>query len=77
MSVRGVVGHDVDDQADPGLVERRRHRVDHVARRLLAEAGFPGGRGLPPLELLFNTSENHRAVAEALQQKFPPTKGKP
>lgn len=40
------------------------------ARRLLAAAGFPGGRGLPPVELLYNTSENHRAVAEAIQEMW-------
>ncbi len=34
---------------------------------LLAAAGFPEGAGAPPIELLFNTSENHRLVAEALQ----------
>ena len=38
-----------------------------AARRLLAEAGHPNGEGLPTLELLFNTSENLRVVAEALQ----------
>ncbi len=38
-----------------------------AARALLAEAGFPGGRGLPRLEYLFNTSESHRQIAEALQ----------
>lgn len=37
------------------------------ARRLLAEAGHANGQGLPPLELLFNTSENMRIIAEALQ----------
>ncbi len=37
------------------------------AKRLLAEAGYPGGKGLPPIELLYNTSENHRAIAETLQ----------
>jgi oligopeptide transport system substrate-binding protein len=37
------------------------------ARALLAEAGYPDGVGAPPIELLFNTSENHRLVAEALQ----------
>ena len=37
------------------------------ARRLLAEAGFPGGRGFPTVELLYNTNENHRLVAEAIQ----------
>ncbi|MBS0664048.1 MAG: peptide ABC transporter substrate-binding protein [Verrucomicrobia bacterium] len=40
------------------------------ARRLLAEAGFPGGRGLPPFELLFNTSETHRVIAEAIQEMW-------
>lgn len=40
------------------------------ARRLLAEAGYPGGRGAPTLELLFNTSETHRLVAEAVQQMW-------
>jgi oligopeptide transport system substrate-binding protein len=37
------------------------------ARALLAEAGYPGGRGFPRLELLFNTSDNHRTIAEAVQ----------
>jgi oligopeptide transport system substrate-binding protein len=40
------------------------------ARRLLAEAGFPGGRGMPALELLYNNSENHRAIAEAVQETW-------
>lgn len=41
-----------------------------AARRLLAEAGFPGGKGLPPIELLYNTSENHRVVCEAVQEMW-------
>jgi oligopeptide transport system substrate-binding protein len=40
------------------------------ARRLLAEAGYPGGKGLPPFELLFNNSENHRLLAEAVQEMW-------
>ncbi len=40
------------------------------ARRLLAEAGFPGGQGLPKLELLFNSSETHRTIAEAVQEMW-------
>ncbi|BET66452.1 peptide ABC transporter substrate-binding protein [Opitutales bacterium ASA1] len=40
------------------------------ARRLLAEAGYPEGKGIPPIELLYNTSENHRVVAEAIQQMW-------
>ncbi len=38
-----------------------------AARELLKAAGFPAGKGLPPLEVLYNTSENHRIIAEALQ----------
>jgi oligopeptide transport system substrate-binding protein len=40
------------------------------AKRLLAEAGFPEGKGMPTIELLYNTSENHRAIAEAIQQMW-------
>ncbi len=40
------------------------------ARRLLAEAGFPGGQGLPPLTILINSSGNHRIFAEVVQQMW-------
>jgi oligopeptide transport system substrate-binding protein len=40
------------------------------ARRLLAEAGYPGGIGAPSIELTFNTSETHRIVAEAVQEMW-------
>jgi oligopeptide transport system substrate-binding protein len=41
-----------------------------TARALLTEAGYPGGRGAPVVELLFNSSESHRAVAEAVQEMW-------
>lgn len=44
--------------------------VEHdplAARHLLADAGFPGGKGFPRLEYMFNSSESHRQIAEALQ----------
>lgn len=40
------------------------------ARRLLAEAGYPGGEGFPELRLLYNTSEAHKVIAEAVQQMW-------
>ena len=40
------------------------------ARRLLAEAGYPNGSGWPGLELTYNTSEDHRKIAVALQQMW-------
>ena len=41
-----------------------------AAKALLAEAGYPEGQGLPVFELLYNTSENHRRIAEAVQQQW-------
>lgn len=41
-----------------------------AARSLLTEAGHPDGTGLPVLELLYNTSENHRRIAEVVQQQW-------
>ncbi len=41
-----------------------------TAQQLLAEAGFPGGEGFPRLEILYNTNENHRVIAEAIQQMW-------
>jgi oligopeptide transport system substrate-binding protein len=41
-----------------------------AARKLLAEAGHPGGRGLAPVEIHYNTSEAHRSIAEAIQQMW-------
>ena len=40
------------------------------ARRLLADAGFPDGAGFPRLEIVFNTLESHRAIAETIQQMW-------
>jgi oligopeptide transport system substrate-binding protein len=40
------------------------------ARQLLAEAGFPNGKGFPKFNILINTSEAHRTIAEAVQQMW-------
>jgi oligopeptide transport system substrate-binding protein len=37
------------------------------ARRLLREAGYPDGKGFPQVTLAYNTEENHKTVAEAVQ----------
>ena len=37
------------------------------ARRLLADAGYPDGKGLPPIVLGYNTQEDNKLVAEAIQ----------
>jgi len=40
------------------------------AQALLAEAGYPGGKDFPKFEILINTSEAHRAIAEVMQQMW-------
>jgi oligopeptide transport system substrate-binding protein len=55
----------------PGYDEIRLPERDvEEARRLLAEAGYPGGEGFPTAELLFNTSESHKQIAEVIQQQW-------
>jgi ABC-type oligopeptide transport system substrate-binding subunit len=49
-------------EAPPGV------RCDPAeARACLARAGYPEGRGFPTISILFNTSEDHRRIAEAIQ----------
>ncbi len=40
------------------------------AQALFAEAGFPNGEGFPELEIMYNTSEGHKAIAEAIQEMW-------
>jgi oligopeptide transport system substrate-binding protein len=40
------------------------------AKQLLAEAGFPDGKGFPKLQLLYNTLESHQQIAVAIQQMW-------
>lgn len=40
------------------------------AKELLAKAGYPDGKGLPPIEILYNTSDSHKKIAEAMQQMW-------
>ncbi|MEO0368896.1 MAG: peptide ABC transporter substrate-binding protein, partial [Pseudomonadota bacterium] len=40
------------------------------ARALMAEAGYPNGEGFPSFEVQYNTNEQHRKVAIAIQQMW-------
>ncbi|MDD2554579.1 MAG: peptide ABC transporter substrate-binding protein, partial [Desulfotomaculaceae bacterium] len=40
------------------------------AKKLLAEAGYLEGKGFPKATILFNTNENHKKIAEAIQQMW-------
>ncbi|MCF7928559.1 MAG: peptide ABC transporter substrate-binding protein [Spirochaetales bacterium] len=43
------------------------------ARQLLAQAGYPDGEGFPVFEVLYNTSETHKKIAEYVQQRWKET----
>jgi oligopeptide transport system substrate-binding protein len=40
------------------------------ARKLLADAGFPGGRGFPKFGILYNTLEAHKKIAEVVADQL-------
>ena len=40
------------------------------ARQLLADAGFPGGRGFPKLGILYNTQDMHKKIAEVIADQL-------
>ena len=56
----GLAGYKSPKGFEPDLDE---------AKRLLVEAGYPGGRGIPKMTILYNTTEGHRAIAEVIQQQ--------
>jgi len=45
------------------------------AKQYLAEAGYPNGEGFPEFVLLYNTSEGHKIIAEAIQGMWKDTLG--
>lgn len=57
----GIVGYEPAELARGDLAE---------AKRLLAEAGFAGGSGFPDFEILYNTQETHKLIAEAIQDRW-------
>jgi oligopeptide transport system substrate-binding protein len=40
------------------------------ARRLLAEAGYPEGRGFPAFEISYNTHETHQMIAQLIRKQW-------
>jgi oligopeptide transport system substrate-binding protein len=45
------------------------HDVE-LAKKLLADAGYPNGAGFPELKIAFNTNDEHQNIAVAIQQMW-------
>lgn len=41
-----------------------------LAKKLLAQAGYPNGKNFPKIKITYNTSELHRPIAEAIQASW-------
>lgn len=66
IPAHAYVPQGIGGYAPPEVIESN----PELARQLMAEAGFPDGSGFPKLSLLFNTTDNHRRLAEAIQQMW-------
>lgn len=56
----------LSDYTSPSCPPMDRER----ARELMAEAGYPGGNGFPSIEILYNTHEAHKAIAELVRKQW-------
>ena len=65
LACPGIFGNVAGNEDFPGITFD-----PEKARELLAQAGYPGGEGLPELTVIFNTSEGHQKIAEFIQAQW-------
>ena len=65
-------GYSLPQPADADLTEQQR---EQAARDLLAQAGFPGGKGFPNLEIMTTSRDVQRVMAETVQSMWEKTLG--
>lgn len=68
----GTSCRDLDEKGNPKPefdIDPNKANVEE-AKKLLAEAGYPDGKGFPKLTYIYNTSEGHQRIAEALQEMW-------
>ncbi len=65
FACKGIFGQVADNPDFPGIVFN-----PDKGKELLAEAGYPGGAGLPEITLMYNTSEGHAKIAQFIQMSW-------
>lgn len=58
-----------DFRTEGGLLVSKTAQVEE-AKKLLAEAGYPDGKGFPELEIYYNTQSTHKAIMEAVMEMW-------
>jgi oligopeptide transport system substrate-binding protein len=57
--------------AMPGYTPAKGNAYNEAAaKKLLAQAGYPDGKGFPKLTVIYNTNDTHKKIAEWVQQKW-------
>ncbi len=65
----GIPNAKGEDFADRKYYDANSANVEE-AKKLLEEAGYPNGEGLPTLEFMYNTEGDHKLIAQAIQQDW-------
>ncbi len=71
MAADHLVSQNMGDYKSPKGVTSGDYAADvKKAKDLLAQAGFANGKGFPELNLLYNSDENHKKLAQAISQMW-------
>jgi oligopeptide transport system substrate-binding protein len=65
----GILNAEGEDFADRKYYDANKPNIEE-AKKLLAEAGYPNGEGIPTLEFMYNTEGSHNLVAQVIQQDW-------
>lgn len=66
---KGIIGPDGKDYTEKTTYFDPKGNVEE-AKKLLAEAGYPDGQGLPTLQLLYNPESGHGDTMQAIQDMW-------
>ncbi|MPM13165.1 Oligopeptide-binding protein OppA [bioreactor metagenome] len=66
---KGILNEKGEDFASKEYYDANKANIEE-AKKLLAEAGYPEGKGIPTLEFMYNTEGDHKLIAQAIQQDW-------